>query len=69
MFDISNIFAGFVFGMIGYAGFRFGRSQSDIRRTSIGAILMVYPYFISNNYLLWGLGIALTAALIWWKDE
>lgn len=34
----------------------------------LGAALMVYPYFVEPSYLLWGIGILLTIALLWWNE-
>jgi len=69
MFDPSNIFAGFIFGMIGFMGFKFGKSEGNVKRMLLGATLVIYPYFVANSYLLWGLGIVLTALMIWWKED
>jgi len=34
----------------------------------IGIVLMVYPYFVSNALLTFAIGIALTAALFFWRE-
>jgi hypothetical protein len=52
MFDISNIFAGIIFGMIGLVGFKFGKNEGNPKRMILGASLMIYPYFIENMYLM-----------------
>jgi hypothetical protein len=33
-----------------------------------GLALMIYPYFIGNNYLLVGIGIVLTAIPYFFRD-
>jgi len=35
----------------------------------IGFALMVYPYFISGTFFLYLVGIALTAALYFWREN
>lgn len=35
---------------------------------AVGMALMVYPYFISELWLVYAIGCALCAALFWWRD-
>ena len=63
----ATIFAGLIFGAIGGAACLYGKKQSDLKPTIIGVVLMIYPYFITNNYLLYGIGTALTALLFFWR--
>lgn len=62
-FDPYNILAGFIFGMIGWGAYRFGRQLERWKPVTIGLALMIYPYFFSNAWLLWGTGIALLVTL------
>ena len=48
-----------LFGVIGYAVFRRGRKTSTPALTWSGAALMLYPYLVSQTWLLWLLGAAL----------
>ncbi|MEY4884688.1 MAG: hypothetical protein RIS34_2542 [Pseudomonadota bacterium] len=48
-----------LFGIIGYAAFRRGRTTSRTTLTWIGLVLMLYPYAISHTGLLWLVGVAL----------
>ena len=57
------LFAGILFGAIGTVAFMYGRRQSEWKPMLIGAMLIGYPYLVSNDYLLWGIGAALTALL------
>lgn len=52
-----------LFGIIGYAAFRRGRKASRAGLTWIGVALMLYPYAISQVWLLWVVGIALCGGL------
>jgi len=63
-----NILSGFVFGVIGWFAFIHGKKEKSWRPMVIGVALMVYPYFISNTLLAILIGIALTAALYFWRD-
>lgn len=64
----SNIIAGTIFGMIGLVAFMYGKKEKNYKPLGIGLVLMVYPYFISNTIMVYAVGIALTAALYFWRD-
>ena len=60
--DISpaSIFVAIVFGIVGFAAFRYGRKNGEPRPLFLGIALMAYGYFVSNVWLSLGLGAALT---------
>jgi hypothetical protein len=62
----ATIFAGFIFGTIGFSAFLYGKKTMLFKPMLLGVVLMVYPYFISNNFALWSIGAVLTAALFLW---
>jgi hypothetical protein len=53
-----------LFSLIGMAVFVYGRRQRRAAALLIGLSLMIYPYFISNTWLLVGIGVVLIAALV-----
>jgi hypothetical protein len=61
---IANI----LFGIIGWYAFIHGKREKSWRPMVIGIVLMVYPYFVSNTLLTFAIGIALTAALYFWRE-
>ena len=61
-FDPANLIAGFVFGSIGFVAFTYGKRMSLWKPMFCGIALMVYPYFISNIWILVGLGVVLCLA-------
>jgi len=67
-FNWWGILASVIFGIVGWYAFMHGWKQKSIRPSVIGILLMVYPWFISNVIWTWVVGIALTAALYFWKD-
>ena len=67
-FSAGSIFAGIVFGAIGFAAFIYGKKQVSFKPMLIGIALMAYPYFVSNTILLWGIGAALTVSLFLFRD-
>jgi hypothetical protein len=57
------LFASLVFGAIGMGALVYAKKMSIFKPAIIGVALMAYPYFVSDNLLLWGIGIALTVSL------
>ena len=60
-FSASNLFAGFAFGVFGWYFFKGGRKDGNGAHVIIGLALMIYPYFVTGAWLIWGIGIALMA--------
>ena len=64
----GHIIGGIIFSIIGWYAFWHGKREKSWRPMVIGIVLMVYPYFISNIFLAFAIGIALTAALYFWRE-
>lgn len=64
----TTLFAGIIFGTIGFAAFVYGKKQSDLKVLVIGVALMAFPYFIPNPIALYAIGVALIAALFIFHD-
>jgi len=62
------LFAGLIFGLIGIAGFTYGRRNALWKPMGIGLALIVFPYFITQVLPLYAIGIALCGALYFWRD-
>lgn len=58
---------GMIFGSIGLGFFVFGKKQKSVIPLFSGIGLMVFPYFISNIYILLISGIVLIAIPFWIK--
>jgi len=52
---------GLLFGSIGIGFFIFGKRQGKLVPLICGLILIVFPYFVTNLWLLVGIGSALIA--------
>ena len=63
----AYILGAIIFGIVGYAAFRHGRKTAQATVTWTGVALMLYPYAVSQTWLLWAVGAALCAYLysIW----
>jgi hypothetical protein len=57
------LFASLLFSAIGMGALVYAKKMSAFKPALLGVALMAYPYFLSDNLLLWGVGIALTIAL------
>lgn len=64
----ASILASVIFGSIGLGALIYAKKQRDLKVLGIGLVLMVYPYFIENPFLLYGIGIALCAGLFFFHD-
>ena len=61
MKDQSILIWGMLFGAIGLGFFVYGARQRVIVPFAIGVALFVFPYFVSNLYLLIAIGVVLVA--------
>lgn len=57
-----------LFGIIGLAAYRYGKTASRPNVRWIGLALMLYPYAISETWLLYVVGGGLCAALYWFRE-
>ncbi len=60
-FNPWTLFVGFVFGVIGFGYYRYGKRQGDTVMLGAGVVLMVYPLFVTNPMILTVMGVILTA--------
>lgn len=56
-----------LFGIIGFAAYRYGKKASLETTKWIGIALMFYPYAISETWLLYAIGTSLCCALYLWR--
>ncbi|BCG64048.1 MAG: hypothetical protein methR_P1814 [Methyloprofundus sp.] len=59
MEDTSLLIWGVLFGAIGLGYFTYGRKQRAVAPLFVGIALLVFPYFITNIYLLVATGVCL----------
>jgi len=62
------LFASILFGAIGLGAFIYGKKTLRWETMGLGMALMVYPYFISQTWLLYSIGCALCAGLFLFRD-
>jgi hypothetical protein len=59
----AYIFGAIIFGIIGFAAYRYGKKSERKLTKWLGVALMVYPYAVSQTWLLYVAGIALCAGI------
>lgn len=64
----SNLFASILFSTIGFAAFVYGKKAMSWRPMAIGGALMGYTFFVSQTWLVYLLGIGLSAALFVFRE-
>lgn len=57
-----------LFGIIGYAAYRYGKKTALTYPKWIGVTLMLYPYAVSQTWLLYVVGCGLCVALYVFRD-
>ncbi len=57
----ASILWGLLFGAIGLGFFVYGKKQRAIVPLSCGIGLMIFPFFVTNAFLLVAFGVVLTA--------
>lgn len=57
-----------LFGIIGFAAYRYGKKTANSTLKWIGVGLMLYPYAISQTWILYVVGIGLCAALYFFRE-
>jgi hypothetical protein len=62
--DANALLLSLAFGSVGFVLFAYGKKQSRAVHMGAGVLLMVYPYFVSNLWLMGGIGVAIMA-LLW----
>lgn len=62
--DANSLLASLLVSSIGFVLFVYGRRMRRIPQLAVGLTLLIYPYFVSNVWLMFGIAAALLA-LLW----
>lgn len=66
--DFGNpvtLMSGIFIGLVGMAIFMYGKKQTAPRPMVAGALLCVYPYFVTSAIALWTIFAAIVGGLYW----
>lgn len=69
MFTSAALFGSVLFGIIGMAAFTYGKKACRLNPMLFGGALMAFPYFVTNTWALYGIGIALTGFAVKLRDN
>ncbi len=67
-FTAANLFGQILFGAIGLGAFVYGKKQSSFKTMLLAVAIMGFPYVVSETWMLYAIGGALTSILFLWKD-
>jgi MFS family permease len=67
-FSLYTILLAVLFGLVGFAAFRYGRKNHEPRPLFIGIALMAYGYFVTNAWISLAIGSLLTLGLFFPRD-
>jgi hypothetical protein len=62
-FDANVLLASMLPSSIGLVMFIYGKRQARVPHMAVGVVLMVYPYFVSNILLMFGIAAVLCLGL------
>ncbi len=65
----ADLFGALLFGIVGFAAFRYGKKATRWQPMTIGVALMVYPYFVTETWLMYTIGAALCIGLFLFRDQ
>ena len=66
--SLANIIGGTLFGVIGFIAFVYGKKMSAFKPMAIGALLVIFPYLITNTIVMYAVGAVLTGLLFIFRD-
>lgn len=58
-----------IFGLLGIVAYSFGKRRARPYVKWLGVALMLYPYTISETWQLYVIGLALCAAIYWFRQH
>ena len=64
----AALFASLLFGAIGLGAFIYGKKMVLYKPMIIGFVLMIYPYFVPQTWLMYTIGCALCLGLYVFRD-
>ncbi len=62
--DGNSLLASLLVSTLGFGIFLYGKRQTRIPQLIGGLLMMVFPYFVSNPWLILGIGAVLVASVV-----
>ena len=67
-FTFASLFGSLLFSTIGMVALGYGKRNGSANPMMFGAALMLYPYFVTQTWLLYGIGTVLTGLMVWLRE-
>ena len=64
----AALFASLIFGVIGIVAFRYGKKHTLFMPMLLGIVLMAFPYFVPETWMLYAIGVVLTGAVWFFRN-
>lgn len=64
----SALFGSLLFGAVGFVAFMYGKKMELWKPMVMGAVLMAYPYFVSQTWMIYAIGGALCVGLYFFRS-
>jgi hypothetical protein len=61
--NANELFASFFVCSVGLVAFMYGKRQGRVPQMIGGLVLLVFPYFVSNLLLMFGIAVAVLGAM------
>jgi hypothetical protein len=61
--DANSLIASMLIGSVGLGLLIYGKKQVRFPQMGVGVLLLVYPYFVSNVWLMLGIAVVAVGAL------
>ena len=61
--NVGELFASFLICSIGLVALMYGKRQGRIPPMLAGLVLLVFPYFVSNLFVMFGIALAVLGGL------
>ena len=62
-FDANSFLLSMLISGVGFVAFAYGKKQGRIPQMAAGVVLLAYPYFVSNIWLMLGIAVGVLAAM------
>jgi hypothetical protein len=59
----ANLFGSILFGIVGMSALGYGKKARQLNPMLLGGALMTFPYFVTQTWLIYGVGLVLTGLL------
>jgi len=61
--DAGSLIASLLVSSVGFVLFEYGRRMRRVPQIGVGIVLMIYPYFVDNVWVMLGIGVILLVIL------